>query len=463
MIGFLQHRSKTARTGMLRIYMGVSTSSRAFAAAMAALVVSLLLSITGAAEAAVPAATLAGLEQQVAELEAEYAARHAALQHEMQGRLAALEAQIAALTSGADAPIPSQDRKLSSPGRATSRDDPALEVGGDFRLRYEHTSAHADDPARDRGVLRGRLGASYAVNERFTVGGRITTGDPDDPNSADVTMDEFVDDLTVSLDQAYARYRLEDLEIVGGKFANPFASTELVWDGDVNPYGLAARHRLYRGAGLDVSMTGIYSVVDEQIAARGSDMLGAQVSLAFEPAADWQFGFDAAYYDYEVGSLVAADSGDTRENNLTPDGSAYLSDFDLLDLIATLDYAGLPGGWPLRIVGDHVRNLGAAVPEDSGWSLDFSLGELSEVGDWRFGCGYAVAETDAVLAAFSQDNTTYATNYREHTVTVDYLAFEDTFLNLTGYLYRRDDYLLANPLGDNDWISRVRLNLQFSF
>lgn len=128
-----------------------------------------------------------------------------------------------------------------------------------------------------------------------------------------------------------------------------------------------------------------------------------------------------------------------------------------------LDYAGLPGAWPLSVVGNYVQNLGAAVPEDSGWSLDSSLGELSEVGDWRFGYGYAVAETDAVLAAFSQDNTTYATNYREHTLTADYLLSADTFLNLTGYIYHREDFALAGQPGDNDWVSRVRLNLQFSF
>lgn len=128
-----------------------------------------------------------------------------------------------------------------------------------------------------------------------------------------------------------------------------------------------------------------------------------------------------------------------------------------------MGYSGLPDGWPLQIVGNHVRNLGAAAPGDSAWSLDFSLGELAGPGDWRVGYGYAVAETDAVLAAFSQGNTTYATNYREHTVTVDYAPLDNTFLNLTGYLYRRDDFLLADQPGDNDWVSRLRLNLSFQF
>jgi hypothetical protein len=441
-----------------------TTRNGSFGAAILLLfMANLLLPAIGSAEIGASAATLAKLKHQVAELEAEYAARSAALQRETEARLAALEAQIASLKVGEDAAAPSPEGAPSSYVRATSQHDPALDVSGDFRLRYEHTTGHAGVPARDRGVLRGRLGASYAVNDRFTVGARIATGDPDDPNSTDITLDEFVDDLTVSLDQAYARYRFDDLEIVGGKFANPFARTELIWDGDVNPYGLAGSHTLYQGADTAVRVTGIYSIVDEQIAAQGSDMLGAQVSLDLRPAADWQFGFDAAYYDYEIGSLLAADSGDTRDNNLTPDGGAYLSDFDLLDFVVRMGYSGFSSGWPLHVVGDYVRNLGAVVPEDAGWSLDFSFGELGETGDLRFGYGYAVAETDAVLAAFSHDNTTYATNYREHTISVDYLAFDDTFLNLTGYLYRRDNSALSDQVGDNDWLSRVRLNLQFSF
>lgn len=404
-------------------------------------------------------AAMAEFEREVSRLEAEYATRQEALQQEMESRYAALGVQIAALKAAGTA-LPVDE---SPPMSATAAPALDLDIGGDFRLRYEHTTSHAGSPARDRGVLRGRLAAAWTVNDRFTVGGRITTGDPDDPNSADVTMGEFVDDLALSLDQAYASYRFDDVEIVGGKFTNPFANTELVWDGDVSPFGVAAGHTLHRGAGTSFRIAGIYSIVDEQIVAQSSDMLGVQVSLSVESADNWDIGLSAAYYDYDIGSLLAADSGDIRDNNLAPGGSAYLSDFDLLDFGVTLDYAGFPGGWPLQIVGDYVRNLGAAVPQDSGWSLDFLFGELAEVGHWRFGYGYAVAETDAVLAAFSQDNTTYATNYREHTVTADYLMFDDTHLNLTAYLYRRNDVTLADQPGNKEWISRLRLNLQFWF
>ena len=417
----------------------------------------LLLPITALAGSMPAHATVTELEREIRRIEQEYSDRHAALQREMNRRLAVLDAKIVALTAR-----PPTDPHAGSDG-ASKDDDHALNITGDFRLRYEHTAGHPGDQARDRGVLRGRLGASYAVNERFLVAGRVTTGDPGDPNSADITMGNFVDDLALSLDQAFASYRVDGFEFVGGKFVNPFIRTELVWDGDVSPYGVAGRYRLYRDSTVVVRVAGIYSLIDEQIAAQGSDMRGAQVSLDVKPAAGWDFGLNAAYYDYEIGSLLAADSGDTRDNNLIPDGTGYLSDFDLLDFIVRAGYSGPSSRWPLQIIGNYVRNLGAIVPEDAGWSVDFRIGELGETRDWRFGYGYAAAETDAVLAAFSHDNTTYATNYRQHTISVDYLAFDGTILNLSGYLYRRADANLLDQRGDDEWLSRVRLNLQFSF
>jgi hypothetical protein len=62
-----------------------------------------------------------------------------------------------------------------------------------------------------------------------------------------------------------------------------------------------------------------------------------------------------------------------------------------LDFIVRLDYVWLDR--PISIVGDYVRNLGAAVPEDSGWSQHFALGEHSEAGNRRIGYGFAVATT----------------------------------------------------------------------
>jgi len=69
-------------------------------------------------------------------------------------------------------------------------------------------------------------------------------------------------------------------------------------------------------------------------------------------------------------------------------------------------------------------------------------------------------ETDAVLAAFSSDNITLPTNYRQHAVTVDYVMLPATTLNMTWYLFRP---IRAEAIEVEDVLrSRLRLNLSVS-
>jgi hypothetical protein len=132
----------------------------------------------------------------------------------------------------------------------------------------------------------------------------------------------------------------------------------------------------------------------------------------------------------------------------------------LLDAIAIIEYRGLGERYPIRFVGDYVKNLGAEVNEDQGFMLDLFIGRASKKNDLRFQYGYAQTETDAVLAAFSNDNTTIATNYIQHTLAIDYVVLGNTTLNLTWYLHK--DKLHVGS-GSNDFLSRLRLNAVVKF
>ena len=56
----------------------------------------------------------------------------------------------------------------------------------------------------------------------------------------DAQLSNWNDDLDFSLDLAYARLDFGDTQVYGGKLPQPFVRTDLVWDGDVSPQGLAA-------------------------------------------------------------------------------------------------------------------------------------------------------------------------------------------------------------------------------
>jgi hypothetical protein len=361
----------------------------------------------------------------------------------------ALEAKLQALEARAGA------KSVEPPAAEPSR----LALSGDVRLRFQGDYA---DTARDRESeqVRGRLGATYKVNQTFTLGARLVTGDPDDPNSTDVQLSNFDDDLQFALDQAYVQFNLRDLKLYGGKLPQPFTRTDLVWDSDVNPQGVSAVYKRSLGNGSAFRVNGLYFLVDEDAVAADSRMAGAQFGYDFTASDKLKFDLSLAYYDYTLGSVVGADAGDFRTNLRNPDGS-YQSDFDLGDAIVGATWTGIGDRWPLRAVADYVHNFGAINSEDTGYSVDLSAGRASQARDWRVTYGYSVAERESVLAAFSHDNTALATGYRLHALTFDYVPMPKTMVSAIWYHYKPYEPLGAAAVAD--WIERIRIAFTVSF
>ncbi len=396
----------------------------------------------------------ATLRAQIEALRAEQA-RIAEMQRQTEAKIRTLEAG-AGVANSAPAVAP------SSPLFATADGPSKLYVSGDLRLRFQGDYSDDDARARRSGQVRGRLGATYAVNDRVTIGARLVTGDPDDPNSTDVQLSNWDDDFQVSLDLAYAQVNFGDLNVYGGKIPQPFARTDLVWDGDVNPQGLSGvyKHKLSDGSALRAS--GLFFVIDENAAAADSTMVGGQVGYDTAQLGDFKFDVSAAYYDYTLGSVAGADAGDFRNNLRRPDGR-YLSDFNLGDLIVGATWSGLGSRWPVRFVGDYVKNFGAETSQDTGYSADLGIGRVTQPHDWRVTYGYSVAETDAVLGAFSHDNISIGTNYKLHALTLDYVPMPRTVLSAWWYHYKPDNALDAGSNAVGDWLDRVRVAFLVSF
>jgi len=428
-----------------------------------------LLAVALCATGVLPAFAQTG-QSEVTELRRQLEALKAE-QLERDRRIAALETALNQLQSPPQAP-PLAAQTAVAPGitpptaiAASAQDapsEPRLKISGDLRLRAQGDYSDHDGRNRNSSQLRGRLAATYAVSDRITLGGRLATGDPDDPNSTDVQLSNFLDDLHVSLDMAYMQFNLGDLKLYGGKMPMPFTRTDLVWDSDVNPQGAAAVYKRALAGGSALRANGLFFVVDEQAAGPDSTMLGGQLGFDTRAFGPWKYELSAGYYHYDMGSTAGADAGDLRSNLLNPDGS-YRSDFRLLDLIGGVTYSGFGPQWPLRIVGDYVRNLGAATDADTGYGIDLSLGKASTIGDWRLTYGYSVAQTDAVLAAFSHDNIGIATNYRLHALTVDYVPTPRTMLTAIWYHYQPFSAVYAGSNDPNDWLNRFRLAFLVNF
>jgi len=381
------------------------------------------------------------------------------LQQQNAAAIAALEARLGV------APPPAQSTTATPPTAATVA-TPAisdrLKVSGDLRFRGQHDRSDSDARDRSSSQVRGRLGATYAVNDLVTVGARIVTGDSDDPNSTDVQLSNWNDDLTVSLDLAYTQLNFGDLKLYGGKFPNPFARTDLVWDGDVNPQGLAATYKHALPGGGAFRANSVFYLVDEKAAGSDSTMGGVQLGYDSPANGDFRFDISGAYYRYSLGSIAGADSGDWRTNRLKPDGT-FLSDFELGNLLVGASWQGASEKWPVRLVGDYVKNFGAIDDQDTGFGVDLSLGRASRPGDWRFTYGYSQTDVDAVLSAFSHDNIGIATNYKLHSLTVDYTPMPKTLISAIWYHYKPNDPAFAGSNAPDDWLDRFRVFFLVNF
>jgi hypothetical protein len=131
-----------------------------------------------------------------------------------------------------------------------------LELYGDARLRYEIRTAEAgppdtlntpgDNTQRNRFRYRLRLGLRGTLADDWFFGLRLETST--NPRSTNVTFGDdsgvngpfSKDSDRINVGQAYLGYRgLRDFTFTAGRMPNPFVTTLMTWDADINPEGLA--------------------------------------------------------------------------------------------------------------------------------------------------------------------------------------------------------------------------------
>ncbi len=117
-----------------------------------------------------------------------------------------------------------------------------INLTGDLRLRYQYnTQEDAND--RHRARYRYRLGIGADIVDSVKVAAGIASGG-DDPRSTNETLDDQFETKGAMLDYAYASWHPADwFTLLGGKIkGNPiWLTSDLLWDGDINPEGAAMR------------------------------------------------------------------------------------------------------------------------------------------------------------------------------------------------------------------------------
>lgn len=252
--------------------------------------------------------------------------------------------------------------------------------------------------------LRARLGMKAVLAPDWTAGIRLGTGSDNNPVSTTQTLGGGFGKKDIWLDQGYLTWKAtQDVTLTGGRIANPFFSTDMLYSNELNFDGIAAifDHKLSRDWGV-FGTVGAFPVeyTNDTSTSNGLDkedsdnkwLYGAQVGAKWAINSNNRLKGALAYYRFDDiegqrsspcepwAGAPGCDTDGSRSAFMQKGNSVFLlrditpnplnpaatpqpqfvglaSEFNLLDLNVVWD-ADLPQDFKLRSQGNYIHNLG---------------------------------------------------------------------------------------------------------
>jgi len=318
-----------------------------------------------------------------------------------------------------------------------------------------------DNISEDRHRLRSRLRLAMKakVTQGVDVNARITTGKFNDPVSTNATLGNSGKPQNIFLDRAYLKMtsELKDHIFYGGRMKNPWVSTDLIWDKDLNFDGLAYKYRPLETDNIfeedrifDSFVTiGAFPLDEIELSSDDKWLFGFQTGLNWSFNNQDKLDIIISYYDYRniEGERNAANSnlldytapdlvgrGNTlfniANNTVNPDEVlfALASDYNLANLlikykianfapvniVVSLDYVDNIGYEQTDVLErvEDVNNLfqlfgntdGEGKTEAYQVKLDVGWPSLMKRGNWQASMAYKYLERDAVLDIYTDSD-----------------------------------------------------------
>ncbi|MNX39554.1 hypothetical protein D3C86_699170 [compost metagenome] len=252
--------------------------------------------------------------------------------------------------------------------------------------------------------LRARLGMKAVIAPDWTAGIRIGTGSDNSPVSTTQTLGGGFGKKDIWLDQGYLTWKAtNELTLTGGRFTNPFFSTDMLYSNELNFDGIAAMfdHKLNRDWGM-FGTVGAFPIeyTNDTSSSNGFDkeesdnkwLFGAQIGANWAINSSNRLKGALAYYRFDDiegqrsspcepwAGAPGCDSDGTRSAFMQKGNTVFLlrditpnplnpattpqpqfvglaSEFNLLDLNFVWD-SDLPEDFKLRSQANYVHNLG---------------------------------------------------------------------------------------------------------
>ncbi len=317
---------------------------------------------------------------------------------------------------------------------------------GDVRFRQETVKIQGESNNggrdKDRQRIRARLGAYTQINDQVDTGIRIATGSSDDARSTNQDQDNYFDKKSIWLDLGYIDYhpdQIKNLHVIGGKMLQPWVSMgDVIWDGDINPEGLALTYKYPLGSSAELfGSLGNYNLKDnvdgDGVQFRHDLRLtSGQLGTRFSVTDNLKMTLGGSIYAYQN------DENSTCTSSTTPcalavNGNSANEEFRLYEGFAQADIGGL--AVPLAFYGQYVKNNDASTDQDTAWLL----GAKSKVFGFNLDYNYRDTQRNAVVGAFTDsDFANGTTGSRGHKMKVSYDIDKNFAVGATYYLTKAD-------------------------
>jgi len=336
---------------------------------------------------------------------------------------------------------------LATPASAQPADN--LEVYLQTRLRAEAVSDLPGGREFDRLRSHTWLGLRLFPASNWEIGGAAKLALGTDSNSDNVRNLDNEKSNEVALGELYARYTFDTgLLFELGQVEFPLWLTPMVWDHDLRPIGASFQYETEIRDFDSLGFLGGY-FAGNHIGEHDSRIGAVQAAWRIHEGAPHAGAIILTYLEFDdLEQIVAA--GRARTNRVV-DGQ-LVSGFQLLDLQLQYRFPAWFAGLLTSV--DLVKNLGAA-DQDEAVRFSAILGNAWHQGEWELGYAYQRIQSDAIMAAFNEDDWWFPSGMRGYSPWAAYGIGQNKRLRVAAFVERRD--------GRSEHLNRIMVDLNWRF
>ena len=271
-----------------------------------------------------------------------------------------------------------------------------IDFSGDIRYRVQHEKLDSAEDARLRNRVRYRFGVQAQVNDYITVKAGLASGGADS-RSTNQTLENSFQTPGIQLDYVYIQHKYgRSLQVNLGKMQNPlWRPTNLIWDTDIRPEGLAVNYKKDKTNRTFFINAG-YFILDEQKTNEDAKLWSFQEGITL--TIDEKTKASAAITVYRTQHLQGQALDGSAGTNSKVATTNYSQEFSVVMLsteVGRSDVIGLP------FVGVF-SEIGLNTERDTGnkfgiAGIKFGDKKVENKGNWQSKISYRYLAKDAML------------------------------------------------------------------